>query len=117
ALTLRRTNRRAEIGLAGQTRLALPALGRVERNHMIAFFDRRHPRPHIHDDARPFVSEDDREQAFRIPARARELIRMTDAARFDLDEHFTGARSVQIHGDDFKRLARRVSYGSTSFHG
>src|SRR5208282_4617543 len=41
-LALRGADRRAEIGLARQTRFALPTLGRIERNDMIALFHARH---------------------------------------------------------------------------
>ena len=41
----------AEIRLAGQAELALPALGRIERDHVIARRDGRHPRADFHHDA------------------------------------------------------------------
>ena len=45
APTLRGANRLAEIGLSRGTELALPALGRVQRNHVITDRDRSHAGP------------------------------------------------------------------------
>ena len=57
------------------------------------FFSVVTPGPDVDDDARAFVAEDHREQPFRIGARAREFIGVTDAGRLDLDEHFAGLRA------------------------
>ena len=83
---------------------------------MIALLQRLHARPDIDDDARALVAEDRREQAFGIRAGARELIGVADAGGLDLDQHFAGPRTVEIHGDDFERLARGVGDCSLRFH-
>jgi hypothetical protein len=94
----------AKIGLVRGARFALPALGRVERNHMIAFTQRGHARSEVDHDARPFVSQNRGKQPFRIRARAREFVRVTDSAGLDLDQHFACFRPVQIDGEDFQGL-------------
>ncbi len=116
ALALRRADRRAQIGLARQARLALPAFRRVQRNDVIALLQRSHAAADVDDDAGAFVTEDHREQAFGIRARARELIGVADAGRLDLDEHFAGARSVEIDGGDFERLAGGISDCGLGLH-
>ncbi len=67
ALALRRADRRAQVGLVRQAGLALPAFRRVQRNDVIALLEARHSRPHVNNDARALVTEDDREQA--LPGR------------------------------------------------
>src|SRR5262245_12143955 len=52
ALPLRRANGGAEVGFPRQAGRAIAALGRVERNDMVAFFDRGHAGPTIDDHAR-----------------------------------------------------------------
>src|SRR5262249_53701877 len=52
ALPLRRANGGAEVGFPRQAGRAIAALGRVERNDMVAFFDRGHAGPKIDDHAR-----------------------------------------------------------------
>src|SRR5882724_6197092 len=51
------------------------------------------------------VTEDCGKEAFRIRARAGELIRVADARRLQLHQDFTGLRPVQIERDDFERFA------------
>src|SRR5262245_53400703 len=79
ALTLRRADGGAQIGLARQTRRALPAFRRIERNDVVALLHAGHTRPHIDHDAGALVAEDGREQSFRIGAGERELVGVTDA--------------------------------------
>ena len=74
------------------------------------------PGPDVDDDPRTFVSEDDREQALRIGARAGEFVGVTDAAGLDLDQHLAGLRPLEIDRHDFQRLARGISNGSFRFH-
>ena len=72
--------------------------------------------PDVDDDARAFVAEDHREQAFRIAARAREFIGVADAGRLDLDQHFAGLGAGQIQRDDFEWLAGFPADGCARFH-
>src|SRR4029077_12660273 len=80
-LALGGANRGAQVGLARQARLALPALGRIERNDVIARLHRGHARSDFDDDPGALVPEDDGKQAFRVRSRAGELIRVAHAAR------------------------------------
>jgi hypothetical protein len=115
-LALGGADSRAEVGLARQARLALPTLGYVERDHVIALLHRGHPGSDINDDAGALVTEDHGEQSLGIGARACELIRMTHAARVDLHQHFARLRSAQIDGDHFEWLPGGVRDGSLGFH-
>src|SRR5258706_15772706 len=116
AFALRCADRGAEVGLARQTRLALPAFGRVERNHVVALPHARHPGADIDDDAGPFVAEDRREQTLRVAARARELVGMADPGGLDLDQHLAGLGPVELHGLQSERCARLAGYGGANVH-
>src|SRR6476659_7632592 len=83
ALTLSHAYRLTQIGFAGNAVFALTALGHVQRNHVIAFLERCHPRPDIDNDASAFVPEHRREPTLGIRTRQRELIGMTDAGGCD----------------------------------
>src|SRR5882762_4366214 len=100
ALALRDAYRLAQIGLAGETVLALPAFGGVERNNVIAFFHAGDPRARFDHYARTLVAENRREQTLGVGARAREFVGMADAGRLDLDQHLAGLRPLQLHGLD-----------------
>jgi hypothetical protein len=41
--------------------LALPALGRIERDHMVAFLERRDSAAHVDNDSGALVAQNDRE--------------------------------------------------------
>ena len=62
ALALRGADRGAEIGAPRETGFALPAFRRVERDDVIADFERRHAGADLAHDARALVAEDRREQ-------------------------------------------------------
>jgi hypothetical protein len=115
-LALRGTDGGAQIGLARQTRRALPAFRRVERDDVVPFLDAGHARPDIDDDAGAFVAEDGREQTLGVGAGQRELVGVTDAGGFDLDQHFAGFRSLQLDLRDGERLALLQCDGGTGFH-
>src|ERR1700730_2334683 len=108
ALTLGGADGRAQVGLARQARLALPALGRVERDHVIALPERGDAGPYVHDDARALVPENHRKQTLRVGAGTGEFVGVTYAAGADLHQHFAGLRAVQIHGHHFQRLSGGV---------
>src|SRR6202521_1086593 len=116
ALALGGADGGAQVGLARQARLALPALGRVERNHVITLAERADAGPHVHDDARALVPENHRKQTLRIGAGTGEFVRVAHAARADLHQHFAGLRAVQIHGHHFQRPSGGVRNGSLGFH-
>jgi hypothetical protein len=116
ALALGRADRRTKIGLVRRAALALPALGRVERNHVIAFGERTDPGSDVYDHAGAFMAEDHREEPLRIRARARELIRMAHAASPDLDQHLALLRACEIDTEDFQRLTGGVRHRGTCLH-
>ena len=116
ALALRRADRRAQVGLARQARLALPALGRVQRNDVIALLQRRHAGADVDHDAGALVAEDRRKQALRIRARAREFVGVADAGRLDLDQHLAGLGSREIDRLDDEWCARLVRNCRANLH-
>ena len=71
---------------------------------MVALFHRTNAG--FDDDPRALIAEDGGEQPFRIGARERELIGMTDAGRSDFDQDFTGARSVKLDGRDYQAVCQ-----------
>nr|GEU28163.1 hypothetical protein [Tanacetum cinerariifolium] len=81
----------AQIGLARQAEFALAAFRRVQRDHVVVFFEGFHARSHIDHDACAFVAEDGREQALRVGARQGVVIGMADAGGFQLDQHLAFA--------------------------
>src|SRR6185312_8546806 len=116
ALALCRPDGRAEVGLARQAGLALPALRRVEGNDVIALLEGGDARSDINHDSRALVAEDHGEEPLRVRARAGELVRMADPARLDLDQHLPRLGTLQIERRDFERLARRICNGCLGFH-
>src|SRR6516164_6243793 len=116
SLTLGGADRRTKVGLARQTRGALPTLGRIERDDVIALLHARHPGPNIDHDARALMSQDGRKQSLRICPGKRELVGMADAGGLDLDQHFAGLRTFEIDLQDLKRLGLFDGYGGAGFH-
>src|SRR5688572_7234182 len=116
SLALRRADRGAQVRLARSAGLALAAFRRVQRDHVVALPDRLDAGAHVDDDARALVPEDRGEQAFRVRARARELIRVTDAAGADFDQDLTGLRAVEVDFEDLERLAGRPCYRCARLH-
>src|SRR4029453_18835388 len=117
ALSLRGANRRAQIRLAGQARLALPTLGRIERNDVIAFLDAGHSRADVDDDTRSLVAQDRGKQALGVGAGACEFVRVANAGRLVLDQHFAGIRARQLHRFNCQRYPGLVSHCCANIHG
>ena len=115
-LALRRADRRAEIGLVARAALALAALRRIERDHMVAHFKRLHTLADFHDNARAFMAEDRREDTFRVRTRQRESVRMADARRLDLHQHLALLGPIKLHSFDFQRLSFFKSHSGTHIH-
>ena len=115
-LALRRTDRHAQIGLAAQAVLALPAFRRVERDDVIALLQRRHAGSNLRHDASALMAEDRRKQPLRIGAGERIFIRVADAGRLDLDQHLAGTWPLDIHGLQAQRLARLAGYRGSYLH-
>ncbi len=84
---------------------------------MVALFDGGHARADIDDDAGAFVAEDRGKQSLRVGAREGELVGVADAGRLDLDQHFAGARAVELDGGHFKRFAGAEGDGGANIHG
>ena len=117
ALALRGADRGAEIGLARQAGRALPAFGRVERDDVIALLHRRDAGPDIDHDAGALMTQDRREQPFRVGAGERELVGVADAGGLDLDQHLAGLRPFEIDVHDLERLGLLQCDSGTGFHG
>ena len=116
ALALGFADRLAQVGLARKAIFALTAFRRVERDDVVALFQRLDPPAHLDDNACALVAEDSREQAFRVLAGTGELVGVADAGRFDLDQAFAFLRALQGDGFDGKWLARLIGDGSACFH-
>jgi hypothetical protein len=114
ALALRPTDCGAEVGLARQARRTLSAFGGVERDHVIAGFDRRDAWPDLDYDTGAFVTEDRRKKSLGIGARQCEFIGVADAGCLDLDHHLAGLRSVELDIRHLERLPGRD--GNRGFH-
>jgi len=96
ALALGRADLAAQVRLARPAELALLALGRVQRHHVVAGLDRRDALADGFDDARALVSEDDGEGALRVLAGERVGVRVAHARVVDLDADFAGARREDL---------------------
>ena len=84
---------------------------------MVAGLQALHARADFANDACAFMAEDDREQAFRVRAGAREFVRVADASGHDFHQHFAGAGTLEVHLDDLERLVGSKRDGSAGFHG
>src|SRR3989344_2926821 len=103
AFALGCANRLAEVGFARQAEFALTAFRGVQRDHMIANRHRGHAFADRFDDSPAFVTEDGRENAFRVSTREGVGIGMADTGSHHAQQHFTGLG----HGDiDFNDLQR-----------
>src|SRR5262249_4158219 len=116
ARALSRADLLAQVGLAREAVFALPAFRRVERDPVIAWLERSHAGPDFAHDARPLVTQDRREQTFRVLARERELVGVANTGRLDLDHHLARARTVEIDVGDGEGLARLKGDGGANVH-
>jgi len=62
------------------------------------------------------MAENGRKQSFRVRARARELIRVADTGRLDLDQNLARLGALQIDLDDLKGFAGCQCYRRARFH-
>jgi hypothetical protein len=62
------------------------------------------------------VTEDHGEQAFRVGTGSRELVSVANAGRAQFDQHFAGARAIEVDGFDHQRLTGLVTDGGTGLH-
>jgi hypothetical protein len=116
ALALGGADGGAQVGLARETRRALPAFRRVERDDVVAGLQRGHARPDLDHDAGALMPEDSREQALGIGARKRELVGVADAGGLDLNQHLAGLWAVELDGFHLERLARLERHRRTHIH-
>ena len=117
ALALGRTDRGAEIGLLAQAAFALTAFRRVERDHMVAGFDRVDPLPDFADDARALMPEDRGKDSLAVKAVECIGIRVTNTRRLDLNQNFAGLGAFEIEFDNLQRLLGRERHSCACFHG
>src|SRR5262249_7362724 len=117
ALPLRRADRRAQVRLAREARLADATLRRVQRDDVIALLHAGHAGADVDDDPGALVSEDHPEQPLAIGARARELVGVADAGRLDLDEDLARLRSLEVDLLDDERFASLIRNCRTRLHG
>src|SRR3954451_22279356 len=115
-LALRGADRGAEVGLAGEARLTLTALGRVQRDHVIAGFDAGDARRNLANDARAFVPEDRGEDALAVESVERVGVGVGDTGRHELDQHLACLRAVEVDLYDLERLLRLESDGGAGLH-
>src|SRR4029453_18145888 len=97
--------RRAEVRSAGEAEAAAPALGDVERDHVIAGGEPRDPRAHLLDDPAALVAEHRGEEAGWVAAAHRVRVGVTDAGRDQPHETLARARPVQVDRVDLERAA------------
>jgi hypothetical protein len=116
ALTLGRADCRAEIGLAGKARGALPAFGRIERNDVIALLHARDSRSDIDDDTGTLVTQNGGEQAFGVGPGERELVGVANACRLDLDQNLPGLGTIKLDICDLERFGFLQCNSSAGFH-
>jgi hypothetical protein len=81
-----------EIGPAGGAILALPAFRHGNGQDVIAGGDARHAWPDFHDDTGSLVPQYDRVGIHGHRSVDQMVVRVTKAARLDLDQHFALAR-------------------------
>ena len=93
--------------------LALPALGRVERNDVVAPLERRHARPHIHHNAGTLVPQNGGKDAFRVCAGQGVVIGVANASGLDLHQHLAKTGAVQVNS--FNAQGRAGFPGDSSF--
>ena len=83
---------------------------------MVALLEAGDARPHVDNHASAFVAQNGRERAFRIVARERKRIGMTNTGGMNLDEHLTLARTTHVDRFNTKRCARFPGYGCFGLH-
>ena len=84
---------------------------------MIALLHACHAATDIDDNAGALMTENGREQPFRIGAGERELVGVANARGLDLDQNLAGFRTIEIDFRDRKRLGLLQGDSGTGFHG
>ena len=117
ALALGGAHGHAQIGLSALAEQAFAAFGGVQRNHMVAGLDAGHAFAHFHHDARAFVAQHGREDAFGVVTAQGESVGMTDAGMGDLDQHLASLGRRDVDFDDLQGFSGFEGYGGAGFHG
>ncbi len=115
-LALRRPDGLAEVGLPGRAVAALATLGRVQRDDVVALFERTDARPHVDDHAGPLVAEDGGEEPLRVSAAERERVGVADPRRLDLDHHLALLGALDLDLLDAEGLSCGGSDGGAGLH-
>ena len=105
ALPLGRADLLAEVGFRVEAVFALAALGRVERNDVIARLQAGHTRAHLEHDTRALMPQNRRKRPLGIRPGQREIIRVAQARRLDLNQNLARLRTLEVHLHDLHRLA------------
>ena len=107
ALVLLLADRQADVGLVAAAVHALAALGREQRDHVVAGLHERDPLAHLLDHAGALVAEDRGGVARGIRARRRVEICVAHAAGLEPHQHLTRARLLELdllHGQRLPEL-------------
>src|SRR5277367_2045940 len=104
AFALGGANCRAQIGLLAQAAFALAAFGRVERNDVVARFNRGHAGADFAYDTGTLMAENGWKDAFTVEAIERIGIRVANTCRLDFNQDLTCFRTFKIELDNFERL-------------
>src|SRR5471030_114841 len=102
AFALSGANRLAEVGFARQAEFALAAFRGVQRDHMITDSDRRYALADGFNHSATFVTEDRREDAFRIRSGQGVGVRVANTGSHDAQQDFTGLGHGDIDFNDLK---------------
>jgi len=113
ALALGGTDGLAQVGLAREAELALAAFGRIQRDHVIAHRHRGHALAHCFDDRTAFMTQDRREDAFRVSAGQGVGVGVANTAGDHAQQHFAGLGHGHVDFDDFQGFLGLEGYGST----
>ena len=92
----------AQVGLARRAVLAVPALGHVERDDVIADGHALHLGSDVNHDACTLVAEHRGKDSLRIGARKRVGVGVADTGRLDFDQDLACARLGKFDGLQLK---------------
>ena len=109
-------DRHAEVGARVDAVDALAALGREQRDDVVALAQRGDALADPLDDPRALVAEHGRRVAGRVDARGRVQVGVADAAGDEPDQHLAGTWVSQLDLLDDERLAELLEHRSTHLH-
>ncbi len=106
----------AEVGLAGEAELALPALRGVERDHVVAGGQRRYARADLLHDAGALVAEYGREAPLRVLPAHGVGVGVADAGGGEPHQHFAGPGAFEVDLGHLERCPRLPAHGGADLH-